>query len=266
MSFKNVSKPALMAILNCTPDSFFEESRFADTASAIEKGLQFIQDGADLIDIGAESSRPGAAPVSEEEELRRALPVIQALAGKIPLSIDTTKPSVAKAALQEGACFLNDITGFSKKAMRELAAASGCKICVMHMQGEPRTMQVAPHYEKGVVFEIQEWFKKRVDLLLKEGVKPQNIYLDPGIGFGKKVEDNLEILKNLSEFQKLGLPILLGISRKSFMQKILKKTARDVLSTTLSLNTMALLQGIAMLRVHDVPEHRAVIDMLQCFK
>lgn len=254
-----------MGILNCTPDSFYDGGRYLKEEDAVFKGLKMIDEGVDIIDIGGESTRPGSSEVSFEEESKRVLPIIRALKGKIPLSIDTKKSAVAELAVSEGICLINDVSGFSDEKMRRIAKASQVKICLMHMQGTPETMQKNPHYPQGVVFEIKEWFKKRIDLLVKEGIDPQNIILDPGIGFGKTVEHTLEILRNLSEFKELGFEILIGLSRKSFLQKIFKKTANDMLSTTLALNTMSILAGVEMIRVHDVAEHRDVIDILHQF-
>lgn len=258
----------LMAILNTTPDSFYEGSRAATVSDAIDRALTFERDGADILDIGGESTRPGAPPVDEEEELRRVIPVIEGLQGKltIPISIDTTKPNIARAAIEAGARFLNDISGFSNPEMVMLAAESKLDICVMHMHGTPKTMQVdLPHYEGGVVSSLLHWFEKRVDQLTREGVNPKQIAIDPGIGFGKTVADNLEIIHNLHLFKKLGFRVLLGASRKSFLSKILGKQAPELLPATLAVSTLAIEQDIDILRVHDVKEHRSIIDFMKAY-
>lgn len=253
-----------MGILNCTPDSFFDGGRFFSLDDALERGLQMVLEGADIIDIGGESTRPFSNPVSEEEELRRVIPLITHLKKEcsIPLSIDTSKPAVASKALASGATFINDIYGFENPSMRSIARESGGPICVMHMQGNPATMQIAPSYPQGVILDLIDWFKKRINELLDAQIKPEQIILDPGIGFGKSPEQNLEILRNIHLLKNLGFPILIGLSRKSFMQKILQKQPQELLSTTLALNTMCILEGASIIRVHDIKEHRSVIDIL----
>jgi dihydropteroate synthase len=261
-----MKKTQLMGILNATLDSFYDGGEHFDLEKGLQHGFKLIEEGADLLDIGGESSRPGATPVSIEEEKRRVLPLIEALSPRIKISIDTSKPEVALAAIKKGAKFLNDITGFQNPHMRKIAADTDVEICVMHMQGTPQTMQNSPHYPGGILSEITLFFQKQIDLLLKDGVKPERIVLDPGIGFGKTVEDCLTLLRNLSHFQDLGFPLLLGISRKSFLSKIFKKPSEELLSTTLVMNTISLLEGVSIIRVHDVKEHRDAIDMVAIFK
>ena len=260
--------PRLMGILNATPDSFYPNSRFADLASAIRRGIEIYEEGADMIDIGGESTRPNATYVAVEEELNRVIPLIKALkaAVPLPLSIDTSKPVVAEAAINAGATFINDVTGFANSAMQNLAASSGLEICVMHMQGTPQTMQNHPVYPEGIMAHLLQWFKVRIDQLLKAGVKKEQIILDPGIGFGKTVADNLEIIQNLQVLKTIGFPILLGVSRKSFLAKILHKPTIDLLPGTLSVNTMALKAGVDILRGHDVKEHRDIINITNCLQ
>lgn len=255
------SHPLLMGILNCTPDSFFDGGRYFDRQKAINRGKEMVSEGADIIDVGGESTRPGAEEVSAEEEIRRVIPVIKDLKGNV-VSIDTCKPSVAEAALEAGAGFINDVTGFTHLKMRKLAAAARVPICVMHMQGTPRNMQKNPHYPRGVVAEISTFFERQIELLLKEGVAEDKIYLDPGIGFGKTVEHNLEILSHLSCFRRLGYPLLIGLSRKSFLSKILNKPTTELLSTSLSLNTMCILERVAVIRVHDVAAHKEMLTVM----
>lgn len=259
-----MSKTQLMGILNVTPDSCYDQGRWFEQDIAIKRGIQIAQEGADWIDIGGESTRPGAIPVPEEEELKRVIPVIKALKKEvsIPLSIDTIKPNVAEAALEAGASLINDVSGFRDPAMRSLAAASDVPICVMHMLETPSTMQKKPHYPDGVIPFLLNWFKEQIDLLLKEGVKEKNIILDPGIGFGKTVAHNVEIVHNLPKIKALGFPVLIGLSRKSFLGKIINKTYPDLLPVTLSVTTLAILDKVDIIRVHDVSEHRDIIDLM----
>ena len=254
----------LMGILNVTPDSFFDQGRCFDIDAAIIRGKAICSEGADIIDVGGESTRPGAPVVDTDEELARVIPVIQALHSSIsiPISIDTSKPRVAEAAIQAGASFINDVTGFCQPEMQDIAAASGLDICVMHMQGNPKTMQAQPYYSEGVVLHLLRWFEQQIAILIKRGVKEKQIFLDPGIGFGKTVDDNLKIIQNLPKLKSLGFPLLLGISRKSFMGKIIHKNASQLLPATIAVNALLIKDGVDIIRVHDVNEHRGVIDLL----
>lgn len=259
-----MKKTQLMGILNVTPDSCVDQGRYFKPELAIQRGIQISQEGADWLDIGGESTRPDASPVTEEEELKRVIPVIKALkkAISIPISIDTMKARVAAQALEVGASLINDVAGFSDPEMCQVAADSQLPICVMHMQGTPATMQQKPIYSQGVTPFLIEWFSKRIDLLLAVGVKSENIILDPGIGFGKTVEHNVEIVHNLHKIKALGFPVLIGLSRKSFLGKIVQKTYPDLLPVSLAINTLAILAQVDIIRVHDVAEHRDVIDLL----
>lgn len=261
-------KTQLMGILNATPDSFYDQSRFFDLEAALQRGVQICHEGADLIDIGGESTRPGATPVSLEEELRRVIPLIRQLKSivHIPLSIDTLKPHVATQALEAGADWINDVSGFRDPAMREAAASSGAKLCVMHMQGTPETMQLNPQYSTSIIDHIKTWFSNTLEKLIQAGVKEEKIVLDPGIGFGKTVAHNLEIIHNLPELKRLGFPILIGVSRKSFMSKILNKPANELLAATLAINSIAVLSQVDFIRVHDIQAHRDVIDLIEAYK
>lgn len=263
-----MNKTKLMAILNTTPDSFYAPSRTFFPEVAIERGIRLWEEGADILDIGGESTRPGADPVSTEEELKRVIPVINGLAKRvpIPISIDTYKPIVAKAAIDAGATFINDVTGLIDPQMVTIAAATKSDVCIMHMLGNPQTMQNSPYYEKGIMTFLTEWFRKRMTFLLNNGIEQNKIILDPGIGFGKTVQDNLEIIKHLTELKKLGPRILLGISRKSFMSKIIGKDRPELLATTLGINTLAIMAGLDIIRVHDVAEHRDLIDVLEAVR
>lgn len=254
----------IMGILNVTPDSFFDKGQFFNPDAANAQGIRICSDGADIIDIGGESTRPGAHPVSTQDELDRVLPVIKAIrsASAIQISIDTRKPLVARAAIEAGATLINDVSGFTDPAMQEIAAASNVEICVMHMQGTPQTMQNNPNYPEGIIPHLICWFESQVNLLIKRGVLEKHIILDPGIGFGKTVADNLEIIENLPKLKAIGFPLLLGVSRKSFMSKILNKSASELLPATIAINTLLVMSGIDVIRVHDVSEHRSVVDLL----
>lgn len=255
----------LMGVLNVTPDSSFDKGRWFDPPLAIQRGIQIYEEGADILDIGGESTRPGATPVDVQEELRRVIPVLRELRHliPIPISIDTMKPQVARAALEAGATLINDVSGFKDPEMRQLAAESGAEICLMHMLETPLTMQNNPVYPEGIVPFLLCWFQEQIEILLKVGVKEKNIILDPGIGFGKTVADNSEIVHNLHKIKALGFPVLIGLSRKSFLGKIVNKTYPDLLPVSLAANTLALQARVDIIRVHDVAEHRDVIDLIQ---
>ena len=260
--------PLIMGILNVTPDSFYEKSRCECPEKAFRAAKKMIKDGADIIDIGGESSRPGASPVNETEEIKRVIPVIKEIRKqnkKIHISIDTVKPGVAKLALKYGATMLNDISGFDNEKMIEIAKSYSCDLCVMHMQNNPKTMQQNPYYEKGVVSELLYFFEKKVKNLLKNKIDESKIIIDPGIGFGKTVSDNIQILKNIKIFKALGFRLLVGISRKSFMGKILNKPPSKLLLPTLFINSILIKEGIDILRVHDVPQHKEMAKLFKVF-
>lgn len=254
----------LMGIINSTPDSFYEGGRDSSIDLAIRHALQMVDEGADLIDIGGESARPGSLPISESEELKRTLPIIAALRdhSPIPISIDTTKPAVARQALAAGATLINDINGFRDSEMVEVAVESDAELCLMHMLGTPKTMQIAPHYPDGLIPTLLQFFETQIEKLVSSGVDPKQIILDPGIGFGKTVDHCVEILLNIPTLKKLGFPLLIGLSRKSFISKIVGKPASELLSATIALNTIALRAGADLIRVHDVREHRELIDLI----
>ena len=265
-----MKKTQLIGILNCTSDSYYKEGRCLDRNHAVEHGLRLFEEGADIVDIGGESTRPCSIAISQNEELDRVIPVIEGIRKHTDrsLSIDTFKPKVASIALEAGANILNDITGGINPCMRELAAKSGVPIIVMHMKGTPHTMP-KPIYPNGILSEMCAFFEAQISVLLKDKVKKSQIILDPGIGggsFGKTPEQNVHILKNLKIFQTLGYPLLIGLSRKSFLQKILQKEASDVLSTTLALNTMIAQEGVNYIRVHDVAHHRDILTLLEYMK
>jgi dihydropteroate synthase len=257
-------RPALlMGVVNVTPDSFSDGGRFATASAAVSHALQLAEDGADIIDVGGESSRPGAAPVAEKEELRRVLPVIEQLAGRlsIPISIDTVKAAVAKEALQAGASVINDIgANRSDEEMWRVAAESGVGYVAMHMQGSPQTMQDNPSYDD-VTREVNEFFGERLKRLQGCGVNMEQVVLDVGIGFGKREEDNLRLLAELRHFTKWGRPLLLGASRKSFMGRW--AGAKDRLAPSLACACWGVENGAQIIRCHDVEATRGALRMTE---
>jgi dihydropteroate synthase len=247
-------RPLLMGIINVTPDSFSDGGEFARPQAAIERAMQLIADGADLLDIGGESTRPYAAAISTEEELSRVLPVIEGLASRTaaPLSIDTSKAAVARSAIAAGAEIINDVTGLAgDPEIIPLAVKSGVAVCAMHMQGTPRTMQDNPHYAD-VVEDILAYLAERRDRLLASGLKRERICLDPGIGFGKTHQHNLTLMANCGRFHELGCPVLIGHSRKGFLGKILRDKAGNRDQATAGAALAAAAQGVQILRVHNV--------------
>lgn len=246
-----------MGILNVTPDSFSDGGRFADPHSAIEHGRRMIDEGADLLDVGGESTRPGADPVSEEEELRRVIPVVSELAKLIPISIDTMKPAVARAALDAGAFLVNDVSGLRSQEMIAVVEEAQSGVCIMHMQGDPRTMQKEPFYDD-VVREVLAYLLERAG-----SVTSPQIWIDPGVGFGKSLDHNLAILRNLDRFAATPYPVLLGVSRKSFIGKLTGGApVDDRLEGTLAMQAWAQIKGVRVLRVHDLRASRRAVDVL----
>ena len=247
-------RPYIMGILNVTPDSFSDGGHYLTINSSVECARRMAEEGADIIDIGGESSRPGAEPVPLEVELERVIPVIKKLSDKIDIliSIDTYKAKVAKEALKAGASIINDISGLRfDPMMAKIAAEAGCPVIIMHMKGTPRDMQRRPAY-KDVVKEITAFFKERIAFAVKNGIKRNKIIIDPGIGFGKTVRHNLEIIKRLKEFRKLGVPILIGPSRKSFIGRILNEPVDKRLEGTAAVVAISIANGANIVRVHDV--------------
>jgi dihydropteroate synthase len=248
-----------MGILNVTPDSFSDGGRFFAPEAAIQRGLEMIQEGADIIDVGGESTRPGAEPVAEAEELRRVLPVLKGLKARTdtPLSIDTMKPAVAAAALEAGASVVNDVgANRPDEAMGRLVAESGAGYVVMHMQGTPATMQVAPTYQN-VMSDVAHFFTERLERLARAGVDEEQLVLDVGIGFGKALTHNLQLLASLHSFKRWARPLLLGVSRKSFIQQATESGGgTERLPGSLACVCLGLVQGVNILRVHDVAATR----------
>lgn len=251
-----------MGILNVTPDSFSDGGEVTDVDAAVKKGLRLIEQGADILDIGGESTRPGADPVSLDEELRRVVPVVQQLAQQtdIPISIDTTKAEVARQTINAGAVIINDISGLTfDPDMIPLAAQTGAGVICMHIQGTPQTMQENPEYEN-VITDLKHWFQQRLQELLQAGIQPQSIVLDPGIGFGKTAEHNLQILSHIRDFQALGYPVLIGHSRKRFLSKLLGRTVEERLAGTVGVSIALASQAVEILRLHDVEANRDAIS------
>ena len=251
-----------MGILNVTPDSFSDGGKFVDTKQAIAHGMRLIEEGADILDIGGESTRPGATPVGEKDELRRVLPVIEALASKIPVSIDTMKPNVAREALRAGARIVNDVAANrSELQMWEVVAEFKAGYVLMHMQGNPQTMQDNPQYEN-VVHEVNEFFDERIKRLNAFGVAVDQVILDVGIGFGKTVEHNLQLLAALDAFTKWKRPILLGASRKGFIGRITgTEQPAERLAGSLACACWGVAKGANVIRAHDVAATRQAIQM-----
>jgi len=246
----------IMGIVNVTPDSFSDGGQFLNPDSAVTRGLKLVEQGADILDIGGESTRPGATPVSEAEELSRVLPVIEQLArrGPVPLSIDTMKPAVARAALKAGASIVNDIAANRlDDAMWRVVAEFNAGYVCMHMQGTPQTMQTNPAYTE-VVRDVEDFFSDRMSRLNVAGVVADQVVFDPGIGFGKTLEHSLQLLAGLRTFTKLGRPLLLGVSRKSFLGKLAGTPETDRLPGSLACASLAVAAGVQILRVHDVAE------------
>jgi dihydropteroate synthase len=251
----------IMGVINVTPDSFSDGGFYLDKKKAIERGLELVAQGADILDVGGESTRPGSDAISPEEELKRILPVISELREKtnVMISVDTTKSAVAEAALEAGADIINDISAFRfDDRMPLIATETGAPVVLMHMKGVPKTMQSSPYYED-LFQEIRCFLEERIATAEAYGIKRENIIVDPGIGFGKSLEHNLSIINNLNFLEKLNRPILVGISRKSFIGKILNLPPEERVEGTIASAVLSVLKGAHILRVHDVePVKRAI--------
>jgi dihydropteroate synthase len=282
-----VQRTLVMGILNVTPDSFSDGGKFIDPVEAVAQARAMIAAGADIIDIGGESTRPGAQPVTEAEEIRRVVPVIVGILaaestpspskegssdsaplqrrgwGWIPISIDTTKATVAEAALAVGTRIVNDVSALrSDERMADVVRDSGAGVVLMHRQGEPGTMQVNPRYGD-VVREVREFLAERIEFAVAAGIGREQIAIDPGIGFGKTVEHNLELLARLGEFTTLGCPVLVGASRKSFLGKVTGRESGERLAGSLAAAALAIVRGARVVRVHDVAETRDVVRLVE---
>jgi dihydropteroate synthase len=254
--------PYLMGVLNVTPDSFSDSGKFFSVDDAVSHGLRMMEDGADFIDVGGESSRPGSEPISADEETRRVMPVIEALVREgAVVSIDTYKPEVAYAAVKGGAKIVNDIMGFQNPLMRDVVVSHQVTAVVMHMQGTPQNMQDNPKYEN-VVREVKDFLQAQAKLLEQEGIEKENIWIDPGIGFGKTLEHNLLLLRSVHDIATLGYPVLVGVSRKSFIGKLIDEPVPEKrLTGSISAGIYALTHGASILRVHDVREAKQALDV-----
>lgn len=268
---QRITKPLLMGILNVTPDSFSDGGAYVGIEAALRQAEQMIQAGADLLDIGGESTRPGSDPVPAEEQIHRVVPVIQAireqLSADIPISIDTCLRPVAEAAFDAGANLLNDISGgLFDPSILKFVAERQLPVILMHIQGSPKTMQEQPHYDK-VIAEVSAHLHKRIEAALKAGVLVKNIAIDPGIGFGKRKQDNLALLANLEHFVASGFPVLLGTSRKRFMGMICEVEGPNELVTATAVTTaLGVMAGVKLFRVHDLKENRQALEVAWAIK
>ncbi|MDD2934494.1 MAG: dihydropteroate synthase [Methylotenera sp.] len=261
----NLNRPHVMGIVNVTPDSFSDGGRYASTALAVEHALKLIDDGADILDIGGESTRPGATPVSLDEELNRVIPVIEALSkvSKVPLSIDTYKPEVMRAAIVAGIDIVNDVRalqeGSGKDGALEIVASSNVGVCLMHMQGSPQTMQLNPNYSD-VVREVKQFLTDRLHVAIAHGIARERILLDPGFGFGKTTAHNIALIQHLDDLTNIGPPILVGLSRKAVLGKIAGGDESQRLHAGLAASVISAMKGAKIVRVHDV---KATVDALK---
>jgi dihydropteroate synthase len=257
----DLSSPVVMGVVNVTPDSFSDGGRFININAAFEHAAHLVSEGAAIVDIGGESTRPGAAPVDAQTEIERVLPVIERLRPRIDavISVDTSKPQVMRAAVAEGATLINDVRAFREAGALQAAAQSGAAMCLMHMQGEPRTMQHAPAYHD-VVTEVQGFLTARVQACLAAGVSRERLCVDPGFGFGKSLSHNLSLLRALPRLTALGLPLLVGLSRKSLLQTLTGRATQQRLAGSVTLAALAVINGARIVRAHDVA---ATVDMLK---
>lgn len=257
----DLTQPRVMGIVNVTPDSFSDGGQYAAAELAIAHGLELVEQGADILDIGGESTRPGATPVPLEEELRRVIPVIEGLASKagVPISIDTYKPEVMRVAIAAGASIVNDIFALQQPGALEAVAASNAGVCLMHSQGTPQTMQIDPHYQD-VVGEVADFLRARLAAAQEYGIGPERVILDPGFGFGKRSVHNIALLRELETLCALGRPVLVGLSRKSVLGQLTGNDVGARLHASLSAAVIAAMKGARIVRVHDV---KATVDALK---
>lgn len=256
--------PKVMGVLNVTPDSFYDGGRYPTPELALNQAIRMVAEGAVIIDVGGESSRPGSQPVGVEEEIKRTVPVIRLLAQhlQVPISIDTTKPEVMEQAILAGASIINDINALQTEGALQVARDSRVAVCLMHKQGISQTMQTTPHYQD-VVHEVRSFLEQRVASCLDAGLSRQQLVVDPGIGFGKSVSHNLQLIRHLSQFTQMGLPLLVGISRKSMLQTVLQKPAEERLWGSVALATLAAWFGAHLIRAHDVAATVDAIKVVQ---
>ncbi len=251
----DLSKPIVMGILNVTPDSFSDGGRFTTFNDAIGHGLEMVEAGAGIVDVGGESTRPGARAVSEDEEINRVVPIVAALVARtdVPVSIDTSKAGVIRAAAEAGATLINDVRALREPGALEAAAQSDAAICLMHMQGEPRTMQLEPVYTD-VVAEVRRFLQERIDACVSGGIGRQRLVVDPGIGFGKRIEHNMQLLAALPQLLELRRPLLIGVSRKSMFATLLGRSVNERMAGGLAVAVASVLAGASIVRTHDVAE------------
>ena len=260
----DLTTPQVMGILNVTPDSFSDGGQHNDIDNAVSRALAMLDEGATIIDVGGESTRPGAADVATQEELERVIPVIKAIRAHSDcvISIDTSKALVMQAAVQAGADIINDVRALEEPGALAAAAAAGVPVCIMHMKGQPRSMQSAPNYDN-VTQEVSDYLSERAKCCIAAGVSADNIIIDPGFGFGKSLQHNYQLLSELGQLQELGYPVLTGLSRKSMFGQLLDRTANERLSASLAGALICLQQGAAIVRVHDVKE---TVDILRVYQ
>jgi dihydropteroate synthase len=257
-----LDRPLVMGVVNVTPDSFYDGGRHASTAAAVAHGRRLAEEGADILDVGGESSRPGSEAVSLEEELARVLPVLDGLRDlERPVSVDTTKPEVVRAALAQGAAMINDITALAAPDALDAVAASDAAVCLMHMRGEPKTMQADPVYTD-VVAEVRDFLATRVAACMAAGIARERIVIDPGIGFGKTLAHNLALTRHLDDLAEIGVPVLAGWSRKSSLGRITGRAGEERLAASLAAALIAVQRGARIVRVHDVAATRDALAVL----
>jgi dihydropteroate synthase len=257
----DLDRPVVMGVINVTPDSFSDGGQFLELSAAIARAQELVAEGAAIVDAGGESTRPGAAPVDESEELRRVIPLIERLAGSlaVPVSVDTRKPAVMRRAIAAGASLVNDVSALTARGALAAVAESGAAACLMHMQGDPRTMQDAPHYDD-VVAEVRAFLKARVAACEHAGIPRSRLVVDPGFGFGKSLEHNLALLRGLPELASDGLPVLAGVSRKRMIGALTGRADGDRLAGSLAVAVVASMNGARIIRAHDV---RETVDALR---
>lgn len=268
---KLIDGPYIMGIINVTPDSFSDHGLYATTDKALELAERLIEEGADILDIGGESTRPGSLGTTLEEELRRVIPVVEILSQKnIPISVDTSKPEVMQAAISAGASIINDVNALQAPGAIEIAARSKATICLMHMQGNPRSMQNSPHYVD-VVSEVKGFLQHRIDIAISSGIPYHRLIIDPGFGFGKTLKHNLELLRHLDQFVQMNVPVLVGLSRKSMLGTITGNNVDNRVHASVAAALFAVIKGAKILRVHDVKAtkdaimiHNALVNEEYC--
>lgn len=260
----DLSAPRIMGIVNVTPDSFSDGGKFFSRDAAIRQAIKLVEDGADILDIGGESTRPGSTPVQEQEEIDRIAPVIEAISSEldVPISIDTMKAEVMRAAVAVGAGLINDVNALRGEGALEAAAELNVPVCLMHMQGTPQTMQTEPDYQD-VVSEVESFLLERVAVCEQVGIPAERIMLDPGFGFGKRARHNLRLMKHLSRLTELPYPVLVGVSRKSIIGDMLKVDVKERLAGSLALASIAVWQGAKLIRTHDVRETAQAVKLTQ---